>query len=153
MPGWKQALVALATFATLITASPASDAAVAVPVLENSDWEAPVIVDSEGYTTQGLLDDDPNGLVPKTPFVQRYSLDADHWEVWLCGATTRTMPQVLADLRGAADDYFDAMSGGLYEPVFTAGGSHPDEACATGFLNGSYSTVGTPEGVLIIDAI
>jgi hypothetical protein len=124
-------------------------------IFEPDDWDAPVVADTRGAdTTQGLFDEDPTGLIPKTPFVQRYSLDQDHWEVWLCGNVTHTMPQVLAALEAATVDYYDSLSGGVYEPIFTAGGTKPlDATCLDGFLNGTYSPVGSPEGLLIIDSV
>ena len=79
--------VAVALVSTLLTAAPALGAADTRPVLSNQDWEAPIVVTNEIHAsgTQGILDADPKGLVPKATFVQRYSLDTDHWEVWLCG--------------------------------------------------------------------
>ena len=128
------------------------------PQLAEDDWEAPVVYPTDDFqvgdlgSIQGLFDEDPTGLVPKTPFVQRYSLDQDHWEVWLCGDVSPSMPEVLAALEAATVDYFDSISGGVYEPVFTAGGTKPaDEDCLPEFLNGTYTTVGSPEGVFIVD--
>jgi hypothetical protein len=154
---WMKGLAAVAMIATLITAVPAaSTAALADSELDPNDWEAPIVIDRDPAvpSLQGLFDEDPTDLVPKTPFVQRYSLDQDHWEVWLCGSVSSAMPDVLDDLRDASVGYFDAISGGVYEPVFTAGGTKPTDAyCLSKFDDGTYSTVGTPEGILIIDSV
>ena len=157
MSGWKKGLAAIVMIAIVMTAAPAaSGIAPTVPTLDPDDWEVPLVFNdaAPSYFTEGMFDDDPTGLIPKTPFVQRYSLDQDHWEVWLCGPVTRTMPQVLADLENATVDYFDALSGGVYEPVFTPGGTKPDDAnCLPEFRAGDYLPAGTPEGLLIIDPV
>ncbi len=149
-------LTTLAIALLLTTVTPATPgAAVSQPqlapgsTLEPDDWDAPVVADNRGAdTTQGLFDEDPTGLVPKTPFVQRYSLDQDHWEVWLCGSVTHTMPQVLAALEAATVDYYDSLSGGVYEPIFTAGGTKPPDAtCLDEFLNGYLQPGGKPGGI------
>ncbi len=95
-----------------------------------------------------MLDDDPLGLVPKLPFVQRYSLDTDHFEVWLCGDTGYTMDGAIAALEAANSSYFAGISGGRYDVVFSAGGSVSDPQC---LANSSISPSGTSEGVFIID--
>ena len=64
------------------------------------------------------------------------------------------MRQFIDKLNSAAVPYFDAVSGGLYEPVFSAGGSKPsDPYCRAKFIDGDYSTVGSPEGILIVDSV
>ena len=137
-------LVLLAVFAPAASGAPP----------ERIDWEAPVVEGGPLGATEGLFDDDPTGLVPKTPFVQRYSLDQDHWEVWLCGSVSSSMNAVLAELNAAAVGYFDEISGGLYEPVFTAGGTKPSDAgCLNELLDGTYPTAGSPEGILIVDSV
>jgi hypothetical protein len=150
----RTALTAVTVAVLMAAFTPAAGAATPQPVLDPDDWEAPIVVDTDpGGTTQGLFDDDPTGLVPKTPFVQRYSLDQDHWEVWLCGSVSTPMPDVIAALEAATVDYYDSISGGVYEPVFTAGGSKPSDAgCLDEFKSGTYPTVGTPEGLLIVDS-
>ena len=123
------------------------------------DWEAPIVSPPEGTqatSTQGVLDSDPLGLVPKLPFVQRYSLDTDHFEVWLCGDTGYTMNEAISDLEDGMADYYTAISGGRYNISFSAGGTLPsDPNCLSGFQgsNPTYSPVGSPEGLLIIDSI
>ncbi len=156
MHGWRTRLTALATLALVAAITPAASGAppeLARPV--PIDWEAPVVVDRDpGYATQGLFDDDPTGLVPKTPFVQRYSLDQDYWEVWLCGSVSASMSSIIATLNAASVDYFDSISGGVYEPVFSAGGSITTDGngdCLPEFLDGTYPTAGSQEGVLIVD--
>ena len=116
----RRVVLVMAVLATMLIAVPAaSGVADDSPLLVNQDWEAPIVV-SEGIQAdgiQGILDDDPLGLVPKTPFVQRYSLDTDNWEVWLCGPVTDSMETVLAKLRSATVDYYEAISGGLCNAV------------------------------------
>jgi len=146
----------LATALAIAMLTPtASGASSPEPVLDPDDWSAPVVVvDQPTATIQGLFDDDPTGLVPKTPFVQRYSLDQDHWEVWLCGPVSVTMPAAIAALEAATVDYFDSISGGVYEPVFSAGGAIPgDPNCINGFNSGAYTPLGTPEGLFIVDTV
>ena len=156
LQGWRTRLTGLATLVLVVAVTPAASGAAPEPLQRDPlDWEAPIVVDSDpgsGYAPQGLFDEDPTGLVPKTPFVQRYSLDQDHWEVWLCGPVSTPMSTVIATLEAASGDYFDSLSGGVYEPVFTPGGAKSADAdCLPEFLNGTYATAGTPEGVLIID--
>lgn len=122
------------------------------------DFSAPIVDEPNrlniGDTTQGVLDDDPLGLVPKLPFVQRYSLDTDNWEVWLCGNTGYNLNQAVAELNDAMVDYFSAMSGGRYSVSFSPGGvKSGDPECLANFKNGTYSTVGSPEGLFIIDSV
>jgi len=152
LQGWKRGWAALAGFVLIATVTPAASGAVPEsPQRDSIDWKAPVVA-GPSHSIQGLFDEDPTGLIPKTPFVQRYSLDQDHWEVWLCGPMETSMSAVIADLEAASVDYFDSLSGGVYEPVFHEGGTKPGDAdCLQGFLDGTYSTVGTPEGLLIID--
>ena len=154
MQGWKRRWKALAVLGVIVAVSPAASGEAAEQVNDDTpDWEAPIVVD-RGLALQGLFDEDPTGLVPKTPFVQRYSLDQDHWEVWLCGPMETTMDVVITNLEAASVDYFDSMSGGLYEPVFHPGGTKPADAdCLQEFIDGTYPTVSAsaPEGLLIID--
>ncbi|MCP4303640.1 MAG: hypothetical protein GY788_01905 [bacterium] len=127
------------------------------PVLSPTDFSAPIVDPPDGLqavAAQGVFDNDPLGLIPKLPFVQRYSLDRDHWEVWLCGDTGYTLGGAIADLEAAATEYFDAMSLGRYEISFSAGGTLPgDPHCLNGFENDTYSTVGSAEGIFIIDSV
>ncbi len=161
---WSRTLVtmavALATIATF-AATPTAASASSPPQLDRvvQDWELPVVVTpgTDAATTEGSsLDADPHGLVPKVDFVKRYSLDADHFEVWLCGAVTHDMSEVIAQLEGASNSYFSALSGGLYTPVFSAGRSVPDDpSCAAGFFGEQpdYTPEGSPEAIIIIDSI
>jgi len=148
--------------AGLTTSAPASSAASGPhpPTdIAPADWEAPIVAPPgtiNAVGTQGVLDSDPLGLVPKLPFVQRYSLDTDHFEVWLCGDTGYTMSQALADLENGMADYYSAISGGRYDISFSPGGTLPsDPGCLSGFQGSSpsYAPVGSPEGLLIIDSI
>ncbi len=96
----QKVLAALAVSLVMSAFAPAASAVTPRSLLEPDDWDAPVVADTRGVdttvdTTQGLFDDDPTGLVPKTPFVQRYSMDQDHWEVWLCGSVTHPCPRRL----------------------------------------------------------
>lgn len=146
-------LVVLAMFAPTTAAVGTTD----TPLRQPDDFTAPVVESPPGIQateTQGVLDDDPLGLVPKLPFVQHYSLDTDHWEVWLCGETGFTVSQAVAHLESAANDYYDAVSGGRYAITFSPGGIiSGDPYCLNGFENGTYSTVGSPEGVFIVDSV
>jgi len=147
----RRLLAAVVAAAAMVAVAPAaSGAGTPQPVLQGDDWSAPVgNVPQSFSTTQGLF-----GLIPKTPFVQRYSLDQDHWEVWLCGSVSSTLPQAIAALQAATVDYYDSLSGGVYEPVFTAGGTIPtDSSCINGFFNGTYTPVGSPEGLFVIDSV
>ena len=151
--GWVTAL-AVSMLAMSAGLPAGAEHALDAPVLPRDDWHVPIVVEDEPVAGPlGLFDDDPKGLVPKTPFVQRYSLDEDHWEVWLCGAVATGMADVIAGLEAAAVDYFDAISGGVYEPVFTAGGTIAASTCLPDFLDGINPTVGSPEGIVIIDDI
>lgn len=126
-------------------------------LFEGTDYTVEVVPPPDhiaAVETQGVLDDDPLRLIPQRPFVQKYSLDVDHFEVWLCGNTGYTMTQALAALNAATVDYFDAMSHGRYELEFTAGGTIPgDPFCLNGFDSGAYAPVGSPEGLFIIDSV
>ncbi len=132
-------------------------------VLDEVDWVAPIVAGPDTVqldstagaldSTAGVLDDDPLRLVPKAPFVQRYSLDTDHWEVWLCGDTGYTMNAAIADLKAATVDYFDDLSGGRYSITFTAGGTSSNTDCIDDLSTGRIATVGKPEGVMVIDSV
>lgn len=145
-----------AVVATLLIAvvSPAATAEAPIDggiVLQGSDFSAEAVTPPPGIAalgTQGALDDDPLGLVPKLPFVQRYSLDADHFEVWLCGSTGYTMNEAITALEAATVDYYAALSHGQYQVTFTAGGTTSESFC----LN-SITPVGSPEGIFIIDDV
>ena len=149
-------LVVVVVFASLAPAVAASTLPESRSLAE-SDFVAPIVDAPDGLQAvgiQGVLDDDPLGLVPKLPFVQRYSLDNDHWEVWLCGDTGYSLDQAIVDLETASAEYFDAVSDGRYEISFSAGGViSGDPTCLSGFENGAYSTVGSPEGLFIIDSV
>jgi hypothetical protein len=152
-------LLAPVLLALLASLAPAATAAESPPspVLSPADFSAPIVDPPDGLqaiAAQGVFDDDPLGLAPKLPFVQRYSLDTDHWEVWLCGGTGYTLNGAIADLEATTAEYFDAMSLGRYAVSFTAGGTLAgDPYCLNGFKNGTYSTVGSPEGLFIIDSV
>jgi hypothetical protein len=152
----RRALLVAGLLAASLVAVPAASAATSqAPVLANDDWEAPIVVTADVAATgpHGVFDDDPKGLVPKTPFVQRYSLDTDHWEVWRCGSVSTSPSDLVAALEAATVDYYGAISGGRYTPSFSEGGSIASSSCLNGFLSGANPTVGTPEGVLIVDDI
>jgi hypothetical protein len=67
---------------------------------------------------------DPLGIVVYPLESRRYSLGSDKIGVYICtwaGATgTAELAAVTATLNGAVRDYFVALSGGRYTPVFTA---------------------------------
>ncbi|MEA2001399.1 MAG: S-layer homology domain-containing protein, partial [Actinomycetota bacterium] len=145
------ATLVLMSVATAITPAAGAKTPADNEVLLGPDFSTPVVAPPDGLTaltTQGMLDDDPLGLVPKLPFVQRYSLDTDHFEVWLCGNTGYTMEGAIAALEAANSNYFAALSGGRYDVVFSAGGSVADPQC---LANQTISPSGTSEGVFIID--
>jgi hypothetical protein len=125
-------------------------------LLPENDWEAGIVATPDSVQidrTAGVLDGDPLGLVPKLPFVQRYSLDTDHWEVWLCGSTGYSMGQAIADLEAATVDYFDAMSGGRYAITYSPGGTSTNPNCISDLESGDIPTIGNPEGVIVIDSV
>jgi hypothetical protein len=118
------------------------------------DWQAEVVpapATIQADSTAGVLDNDPLGLVPKLPFVQRYSLDTDHWEVWLCGNTGYTMSEAIADLEAATVDYFAAQSGGRYNVSYSPGGTSTNSYCLDDLRTGAIYPIGNPEGLIIID--
>jgi len=147
-----------ATVLLLLPVLPPSSAGAvsADELLPQDDWVAPIVDGPDGIQADGIqvdgiagdLDDDPHGLVPKLPFVQRYSLDTDHWEVWLCGNTGYTMGAAISDLEYATIPYFDAMSGGRYAITYTPGGTSSDPYCLDGI-----DPIGDPEGVVVIDSV
>ncbi len=128
---------------------PPASAANTDRLLPDNDWEAGVVAAPDGVqvdSTAGVLDGDPLGLVPKLPFVQRYSLDTDHWEVWLCGDTGYSMGQAIADLEAATVDYFDAMSGGRYAITYSPGGTSTNPYCIDDLEYGDIPPSATPKG-------
>jgi hypothetical protein len=140
-------LLLTATAATATAESPADDPV----VLRGADFNTEIVESPNSANatgTQGVLDDDPLALVPKLRFVQRYSLDTDHFEVWLCGSTGYTMTEAIAALEAATADYYAAVSGGRYAVTFSAGGTSNDSHCL-----GSIVPAGSPEGVFIIDDV
>ncbi|MCP3995757.1 MAG: hypothetical protein GY722_11920 [bacterium] len=157
MRHWKQLAAALALILPTGAATSASASAdLDVRPGPDGDWEAPIVTPPGGLDAIGLngvLDDDPLGLVPKLPFVQRYSLDTDHFEVWLCGDTGYTMNEAIADLETGMADYYDSISGGRYTISFSPGGATSEPHCINDLKSGALTLAGTPEGVLIIDSV
>jgi hypothetical protein len=72
----------------------------------------------------GLLNDDPLGLIPQRPLVQRYSLDRDRFEVWLCGGTGYTMNQATYSTVGSPEGQF------IIDSVTRGGYASPGLVCA-----------------------
>ena len=157
MRHWKQLAVALIlTLPTGAATSASANADLDVRQSPGTDWEAPIVAPTAGLDSvgvNGVLDDDPKGLVPKLPFVQRYSLDTDHFEVWLCGNTGYTMNEAIADLESGMVAHYDAISGGQYAISFSAGGTTSEPRCLNDLKSGALTLAGTPEGVLIIDSV
>jgi hypothetical protein len=157
MRRWKR-LAASLVFVLPAAATPVTPASAADTdrLLPENDWEAGIVATPDGVqadSTAGVLDGDPLGLVPKRPFVQRYSLDSDHWEVWLCGSTGYSMGQAIADLEAATVDYFDAVSGGRYTISYSPGGTSTDPNCIDDLAAGTIPTIGNPEGLIVIDSV
>jgi len=102
------------------------------------DYTATVVGAPDATETDaiaGVLDTDPLGLVPKASFVRRYSLDTDHFEVWLCGNTGLTHAQVINKLDAETVPFFESISGDRHHLEFTAGGT------VAGFR---YHSIGRP---------
>jgi hypothetical protein len=158
MRRWKRFLAAVLLLlpAGIASSASANDSGEVGP-FGGTDWEAPIVSPPgriEASETQGVLDNDPLRLVPKLPFVQRYSLDTDHFEVWLCGNTGFTLNSAIAALETGVVPYYEAISGGRYTIDFSPGGVISDDPhCLGGFQSGDYSTVGSPEGLFIIDSV
>ena len=78
---------------------------------------------------------DPLGLITGYDLTSLYSLDEDHWEVWICespeGDLDISAAAVTDVLRSELVPYFDWLSGGRYVPVFTTG--TPGRVAASGF--------------------
>lgn len=78
---------------------------------------------------------DPLGLIPGYDLTTHYSLDDDHWEVWVCdspdGDLDISAPDLVEVLQAELVPYFNWLSGGRYRPVFKAG--DPGVIAATGF--------------------
>ncbi len=64
---------------------------------------------------------DPYGIVAKAPFMARYSLDTDYWQVYLCDNPSVTMSDALNTLNGEVADYFSSWSQGALQLSFSAG--------------------------------
>ncbi|MDJ0497872.1 MAG: S-layer homology domain-containing protein [Acidimicrobiia bacterium] len=155
-----RAIVAVALVVVSLAAAPPADAAGAGQVVQRSDrdWDVPIteVPGTDAVGGEDVLDGDPHRLIPKKAFVQRYSLDVDNFEVWLCGSVVNDMATVIAQLEAASVDYFAALSDGRYTPSFTAGGSIPDDAsCMPEFLadSPSYTPAGSPEALLVVDSV
>ncbi len=124
--------------------------------LPQQDWEAEVVpapdtIQADG--TAGILDDDPLGLVPKLPFVQRYSLDTDHWEVWLCGNTGYTMNGAIADLEAATSRLLRRSIRGQVSAQLLSRRHQHRPVLHQRSRSGNISTVGSPEGVIVVDSV
>jgi S-layer family protein len=114
------------------------------------DW-----VDSPQDDSQAPLaySDDPLGIVAKAPFVRRYSLDTDYWQVYLCGNTSVGMTQAVKILNGNTADYYSSWSQGSLQLSFSAGASLSDtdgDNCRSAAASSAAS--GT-EGIFIIDTV
>jgi hypothetical protein len=105
---------------------------------------------NEGGLSSPVLDTDPLGLIPKESFVQRYSLDTDHWEVWMCGNTGISHSEAIARLEAETVPYYEDISGGALHLEFTAGGTVPAGDCVDDV---KAASPGGSEGALIIDTV
>ena len=78
---------------------------------------------------------DPLGLIPGYDLTTHYSLDDDHWEVWVCDSPGGDLDISAAGLVEVMESelvpYFNWLSGGRYRPVFKAG--DPGVVDAAGF--------------------
>jgi len=148
-------LALLALTAALLLPAPAGAADDPAPSLlpAEDDYSAIVLAPplaTEGGMTSVVLDSDPLGLVPKASFVQRYSLDTDHWEVWMCGNTGLSHSEAIAKLEVETVPYFDDISGGLHHLEFVAGGTVSAGDCVAKVKAASSSGA---EGALIFDTV
>ena len=70
---------------------------------------------------------DPLGLIAGYDVTTTYTLDNDFWEVWICKAPDGYLDispeDAISVLESKLVPYFQQLSGGLYRPVFRAGGS------------------------------
>ncbi|HDL42192.1 MAG TPA: hypothetical protein ENG98_04185, partial [Actinobacteria bacterium] len=126
------------------------------------DYSVTVLPRPEGWVDTAQDDsqaptaysDDPLGIVAKAPFVRRYSLDTDYWQVYLCGNTSVTMTQAVNLLNGDTAAYYSSWSQGILQLSFSAGASFTptgsDPNCRAAAQ--ADADPGT-EGVFIIDTV
>ena len=128
--------------------------------LVGSDYTVTVLPRPEGWVdsiqsgtqTPTAYLTDPFGIVAKAPFVRRYSLDTDNWQVYLCGATSVGMTQAINMLNGSTADYFTSWSQGKLTLSFTAGSSLSPTGSDPNCRSAAAATAApTTEGVFIID--
>ena len=130
--------------------------------LVGTDYSVTVLPRPEGWVDTAQDDsqaptaysDDPLGIVAKAPFVRRYSLDTDYWQVYLCGNTSVTMTQAVNLLNGDTAAYYSSWSQGILQLSFSAGASFTptgsDPNCRAAAQ--ADADPGT-EGVFIIDTV
>ncbi len=130
--------------------------------LVGSDYTVSVLPRPDGWVdslegdsqTPTAYSDDPLGIVAKAPFVRRYSLDTDYWQVYLCGGTSVTMTQAVNSLNGNTAAYYSSWSQGALQLSFSAGASltptGSDPNCRSAAE--TDAAAGT-EGVFIIDTV
>jgi S-layer homology domain len=121
------------------------------PVMTRPDDWAPTIDDNAQRPTSSFTD--PYGIVAKAPFVNRYSLDTDYWQVYLCDNPSVTMSAALNKLNGEIASYFSSWSLGALELSFSAGASLTSTS-ADRFCEEAAAAMAAPqtEGVFIVDS-
>ncbi len=74
--------------------------------------------------------------------MRRHTVGDDHFGVWICDVPSGDEPithgEIIAELNATVVPYFEALSGGLYRPTFTGGGSvsSPDwDACVVDVIS------------------
>jgi len=156
----RAAVVAIAI--VLGYASQMSGAAVAGPsegpvndLPTGSDAIAPIPYSPEGGPELGIAGSiDPLGLLPFPDEVRRYSLGRDIFEVWECAGGVSlgtTASQFVSDAETEMTEYFDWLSGGLYDPDFIVGGVVPAAYTGADCANWArLNSTGSANGVLFL---
>jgi len=141
--------------------SPSVDASPHTTDLAADDYDAPIVNRPEGWTYTSGQDSqtpvdfftDPYGIVAKAPFVNRYSLDTDVWEVYLCENPSITMSAALDKLNGEIATYFSFWSSGALDLSFSAGGSLASTPTDFYCKEAAVAAAGPQtEGIFIIDS-
>ncbi len=145
---------------TALATSPL-DAPADITELPEDDYYATVMTRPEGwtYTAQGSSQTptnsflDPYGIVAKAAFVNRYSLDTDYWQVYLCDNPSVTMNGALDKLNGEIAAYYSSWSLSALQLSFSAGAS----LTSTGtdpYCEQAAAAMSAPEteGVFIVDS-
>ena len=112
-----------AAFLVLVAAAVVS----AVPTVAQQDTLPPTL--GTTATTRPSYDADPLGLLAHLDRLQRHTRGpgADVWQVWVCNLSnnrplTASPSTIARQLRLVTQPYYEWLSGGLYTPVFVAGG-------------------------------